>query len=299
VTDPAAADSKPARKPAARKPTATPAAGSTPASSKPAAPKAAASTPAATKAPAIKPTLRAKKAPAAAPAETAGVVVGVVPVEAPVVPPVVAPSAPAGWYPTAPGATAQRWWDGTRWTEHTWEQPVAVVVPQALRAPEGTSPGTAWIWILAATPVVQLLLLIPLSIFIGQLGSLNFNDPNGFLGIGTNPSYLIYNLLSFVVTIAFILLPIFDWRALKARGVPQPFSWAFSFFALAISSPIVYVIGRSVVVKRRTGKGLAPMWVFIGLAVLNFVVSAIIGAVFFVALFSQFGDLLQNANGVG
>jgi hypothetical protein len=35
------------------------------------------------------------------------------------------------------------------------------------------------------------------------------------------------------------------------------------------------MIGRAVVVHRRTGRGLAPLWVWIGIVVLTFVVSFI------------------------
>jgi Protein of unknown function (DUF2510) len=31
--------------------------------------------------------------------------------------------AAAGWYPDPSGGSQFRWWDGTRWTEHTWSQP--------------------------------------------------------------------------------------------------------------------------------------------------------------------------------
>lgn len=34
-------------------------------------------------------------------------------------PPPPAQGPPAGWYPDAQGAPVNRWWDGTRWTEHT------------------------------------------------------------------------------------------------------------------------------------------------------------------------------------
>lgn len=31
--------------------------------------------------------------------------------------------APAGWHPDPSGGSQFRWWDGNRWTEHTWSQP--------------------------------------------------------------------------------------------------------------------------------------------------------------------------------
>jgi hypothetical protein len=30
---------------------------------------------------------------------------------------------PAGWHPDPSGASQFRWWDGVRWTEHTWSRP--------------------------------------------------------------------------------------------------------------------------------------------------------------------------------
>ena len=59
-------------------------------------------------------------------------------------------------------------------------------------------------------------------------------------------------------------------RELKKRGVQQPFHWAFAFL-----TSIVYVIGRSVVVKRRTGGGLAPLWVYIVELILSFIIGII------------------------
>jgi hypothetical protein len=50
--------------------------------------------------------------------------------------------------------------------------------------------------------------------------------------------------------------------------VPRPFHWAFAFLSSA-----VYPIGRSVVVKRRTGQGISPMWVSIALIVMSFIFS--------------------------
>jgi hypothetical protein len=58
-----------------------------------------------------------------------------------------------------------------------------------------------------------------------------------------------------------VILGYLDSRELKRRGVPYPFAWGWAFF------DVVYVIGRAVVVRRRTGKGLAPLWVYIAVVV--------------------------------
>ena len=58
-------------------------------------------------------------------ARTVQPAVQVQPVPAPRTPAPTVPSGPpAGWYDDPDGGTAQRWWDGTRWTEHrTARQP--------------------------------------------------------------------------------------------------------------------------------------------------------------------------------
>lgn len=82
---------------------------------------------------------------------------------------------------------------------------------------------------------------------------------------------LLITLLSYVFLGLSILFAWLDWRELRKRGVEKPFHWAFAFFALMVSIG-VYVIGRTVVLKRETGKGLTALWVWIGVTVLGFVV---------------------------
>jgi uncharacterized RDD family membrane protein YckC len=50
---------------------------------------------------------------------------------------------PPGWYPDPAGQATQRWWDGTRWTEHLGTPPPAVARPRAATA-AGTAELAGW-----------------------------------------------------------------------------------------------------------------------------------------------------------
>jgi Protein of unknown function (DUF2510) len=249
------------------------------------------------------------------------VVPAVVPVEAtpvasPVVTSVVTPAvqttgtatAPAGWYLVAAGSAQQRWWDGTAWTEHVYN-PVdsrpsagaapAVATTPVLRAPEGVKPDTVWFWLLAiGVPVLQILALIPASLYIGQILSGSSSDASSFLANEFSPAYLLATLTEWFIAAVCIVFAALDWRELKARGVPRPFHWAWSFFVLLAGWPGVYMIGRSVIVRRRTGGGLTPLWIYIALQVVAFVVIVIVVAVAVTQLFIVLGDSLGTAGNV-
>ncbi|MCC6270603.1 MAG: hypothetical protein IT190_04950 [Microbacteriaceae bacterium] len=83
-----------------------------------------------------------------------------------------------------------------------------------------------------------------------------------------SPGYFIVIILSWVAYGFGVWFAYLDWRELDHRSVPRPFHWAFAFLSSAI-----YPIGRSVVVKRRTGRGISPMWVSIALIVVSFIFS--------------------------
>jgi Protein of unknown function (DUF2510) len=225
------------------------------------------------------------------------------PVEA--APIIVAPAvaaAPAGWYPVAAGSAQQRWWDGTRWTDHVYDPAAAArgaaaapVAVAAVRAAEGVKPGTVWFWLLVVgAPVLQLLELIPTSIwinsFLSSVGS-DLQNPNAIVGAEFNAAYAVLLLCGFVVYAFCVVFAALDWRELKASGVPRPFHWAWSFLILVVGSPVVYVIGRTVVAKRRTGLGMAPLWVYIGLQVLAWIGSLAFGI--YIAV--QFVNLVNNS----
>ncbi len=148
--------------------------------------------------------------------------------------------------------------------------------PPLLRAPEGTNPGTPWIWLIVAIPVVQILLLIPFfsgyNELFARIFSLAASQPSGgelsptatreilswFSGF-VGPLLLV-SIGGWVLNALGVLFGWLDWRELRRRGVPNPFHWAYGFFAFAGGGTLVYLIGRAVVVRRRTGTGGAPLW---------------------------------------
>jgi hypothetical protein len=151
------------------------------------------------------------------------------------------------------------------------------------KAPDGTKTGTVWIWLIVLLPLLSVLSIFTID-FSGYLADVmqNPGSVSAMLELYTSPAFLLITLGSWVLIAITILFAFLDWRELKGRGVPSPFHWAFAFLGLA-GFGIVYPIGRSVVVKRRTGGGLAPLWALIAV----FVVSIIVVIVWTVMLTSQ------------
>lgn len=182
-------------------------------------------------------------------------------------------STPAGWYDDPSGGAGKRWWDGTTWTDHV---SAAYTPATVLRAPEGTAVYNVWIWLVVLLPYLTLPFLFSWD-FSSMFAGLDYSDPNAAdrvqLEMLTSPQFLLLTLGGWLLTAAVVVCSWLDWRWLVRAGVPKPFHWAFGFFSLA-GYP-VYAIGRAVVTHRRTGKGLAVMWVTIGAIVLTFVVSIV------------------------
>lgn len=196
---------------------------------------------------------------------------------------------PPGWYPDAAGVT--RWWDGNQWTAHT--QAAAVpTAPEPVtypRVPEGTPVYTRWTWWVVFLPFVVTVPAIGYIVdmsarmidflrwSIAVAGSDGSMDPTyeaeavrrTFELIFT-PWYLATILVAFAALGLTIWFSYFDHRDLQRLGYVRPFHWAWSFLGLA-GYGIVYIIGRSVVVRRRSGRGLAPLWVTIALYAAGFV----------------------------
>lgn len=138
-----------------------------------------------------------------------------------------------------------------------------------VKAPAGTKTGTVWIWLIVLLPLASIssLFLIDVTGYVREL----LTNPTSFAALFSlyvSPGFLITCLLSLVLYALVVIFAAQDVRALVHRQVPRPFHWAFSFFG-----PIVYTIGRSVVVKLRTGQGLGPLWGAIAVFGISMIVS--------------------------
>jgi len=232
------------------------------------------------------------------------------------------PTPIAGWYPDPAGRGRIQWWDGSQWTEHFAEpaaqpsqqpsapaspaygeaspgyapaaytpQPYAPgapysAMPEKLVAPAGTKPYNLFVWLLALLPLVNLVSGIVSSFSLDEQieNSMSATPSDVF-----TPEYFLSLGLSFLLIALAVLFALLDYRALVRAGVPRPFHWAWSF--LIILNAPVYIIGRSIVVRRRTGSGLIPMFVYLALWVATFVIGIVIAAA---ALGPIFDELSQT-----
>lgn len=182
----------------------------------------------------------------------------------------------AGWYADHTDPALQRWWDGLSWTEHTRAGYPAGGVE--LKAPEGTSWNTPWIWL-----VIFLPLLSYTGLFFFNVSGLITRDPAALTAAMTGLVIwsIVYTTVGLLLTAALIAFAYFDWRELKRRGVPEPFHWAFAFLG------VVYPIGRAVVTNRRIGDGLQVLWASIAVFVIGIVGVTIWSILFSVNLMQQ------------
>lgn len=183
---------------------------------------------------------------------------------------------PPGWYPDPSGQHGTRWWDGGQWTQQVG--PPMSQMPRP-RLPDTTRTDTAFVWLIALLPLLSAPLLLAYQPhfryeFIGP-SHVRTVDPTSIYTAG----YLALQGVTFLVYVANVLLALLDHRAVTRRGVVRPFPWPWAFL-----SPIVYVIGRYVVVRKAApGRAMWPLWT----ALAVFVVAAVIGIARSVALFHQ------------
>jgi hypothetical protein len=192
---------------------------------------------------------------------------------------------PPGWYPDPAGTSRRRYWDGRAWTEF-FDGGAAPGPVQQPPLPEGANVNTPYIWLIVLLPLLSTVavLLWDVDGFVRRLAT----QPRGAgLALMQDPGYLLLVGVGWLSYAATVVLAVLDHRALKRMGIVRPFHWAWSFLR------IVYEIGRPVVVHRRVGRGLAPLWTFIAV----YLVSVVAIGVKFATAFSGFASIYPGTPG--
>jgi hypothetical protein len=117
--------------------------------------------------------------------------------------------------------------------------------------PAGIPVYNPLIWIMTLLPLVSIATLLTMDTSVLVASS---SDP---LAMYRDPGYLTSLALGWVVYGVSVLLAYLDHKRLLRDGFDRPFHWAWTFFTGG-----VYVIGRSIIVRRRAGRGQAPIWVW-------------------------------------
>jgi len=199
-------------------------------------------------------------------------------------------NAAPGWYPDGTGA--QRWWNGSGWTEHTAPaMPAGAQQLQRPALPAGTRIDDAWVWIVSLS---YLLGVIPVffldmnaymrAVFEAQLSGSTGGFSDALAG------YAVFGIVSWLLGLALWGLTIFaayrDYKHLEAVGVVRPFHWAFAF----IPYTIVYLIGRHVVLRKVSRTAGWPLWAHIGSYALVFIGITIWTLVMVQSMFAMFAS---------
>ena len=152
-----------------------------------------------------------------------------------------------------------------------------MIVPPAQSLPPASS-RTVWNWLIVALPILTSILafgyLADWQRIFPQIVQLMVDDVARVdrptcdsAGVASELMSLFFELFfspwlwtSFILGwgayAASVRFAVLDVRALTGRGFLQPFPWAWTFL-----SPLVYVIGRHVVVRRQGSTERAPLMV--------------------------------------
>jgi hypothetical protein len=194
---------------------------------------------------------------------------------------------PPGWYPDPSDPRFVRWWDGVVWTPHT-----ALASAQfqgQYKAPRVLISAdkpvyNPFIWAIVLMPLIAYVIMLtwqPEFRMITTRQGVTTVDP---LSIYT-PTYFLLQITGFVIYGLTVFFAFLDRQRLGSAGVVRPFHWAWAFL-----SPIVYVIGRSVIVRKvALNRGLWPVWGIIAVYVFGLVVAGIWTSNLWQSLYSQFG----------
>lgn len=202
---------------------------------------------------------------------------------------------PPGWYDDGTGSGLKRWWSGVEWTEHV-TSPYSTATPPRPSLPADRLVYSVWIWLVVLLPVLSYVSFFfwqPSFDYVNQIsspGSVGSVYSSMFSSILT-PGYFV---IAFGSWILYGLTVVFAWRDvvwLRAQGVVRPFHWAWAFLY-----GIVYIIGRSVIVYRVAApRGRAPIWVYIAVTVVGFIVVMIWTVTLMSGVISQIPRLPDSA----
>lgn len=149
----------------------------------------------------------------------------------------------------------------------------AMSATDAPRTSPGVPTNTPWIWLAILLPLVPTVGLVAVDWEEFLLTSAV--DP---VAATFSPMLLALTVISWITVALHIVFAFVDQRALTARGIDRPFPWFWSF-TVFVAGPVVYPIGRAIVAKKRTGAGLAPLFVTIaGILVTLVVISWVVVA---------------------
>jgi hypothetical protein len=179
-------------------------------------------------------------------------------------------------------------WDGSQWTP----QVSAGGPPLRTRLPEGAPIYGPAIWVLALSPLLGAVLVWFIRIdwsssfdFIntseqsGGNASIPIANPMSMFG----PGYWVVEFVSLAATAGLVVLAYRDYQYLGRVGLVRPFHWAWAFL-----NPMVYVIGRGVILRRVAApRGLAPTWTAVAAYASSMVVIGVWLAVFFASFAQQ------------
>jgi heme exporter protein D len=190
-----------------------------------------------------------------------------------------------GWYADPTGQAGVRWWDGAQWTAYTAPTPAVgaggIAPPPRPQLPATTPVYTPFVWLIVLLPLLSLVASVVARPHYRYeyVGGIHTIDPASVY----TPTYVLTLLLGFVLYGLMVVFAYLDHRALRRVGVVRPFHWAWTFLWSG-----VYIIGRGVIVRQvARPRGLAPVWVLIGVTVVTIVVAIVISVATASQTFSQ------------
>ena len=147
--------------------------------------------------------------------------------------------------------------------------------------------NTVWVWLIVALPLVSVLMLFLFdwksqleqflyAAVLAEQGGYSSSSSSTMVNFSLNTTLFSIGMsvLGLVLGGLSVLFAFLDWRQLRARGIVQPFDWAWAFFVFIVTAG-VYVVGRGIVLRRQTGKGLGPVWGFIAVTVVSIVTASL------------------------